>query len=168
MPLEALESLRFFQAQAPPAILGHVLGPATLDGSSRSTIGIIERMDNAFLYLPRLFHDSRRLNAARAIVRCSIYTWVKHRQKVHCEAQYIDHGVHGDAFMECFIDGIDTDMATNTRQFQSHLQNKLTAVVRNDWRKHVWFRAALKFKWDFKARLAADPTRGDPRIPAHC
>ena len=39
------------------------------------------------------------------------------------------------------------------RQFQSHLQNKLTAVVRNDWRKHVWFRAAsLKFKWDFKVQ----------------
>ena len=101
---------------------------------------------------PRLLHDSRRSNTARAIVRRSIYTWVKYWHRVHCEARYIDHSVHGDAFMECLIDGIDTDMATNTRQFQSHLQNKLTAVVRNDWRKHVWFRAALKFKWDFKAQ----------------
>ena len=77
-----------------------------------------------FSVQPCLLHDSRRSNTARAIVRHSIYTWVTHRQKVHCEARYIDHGVHGDAFMECFIDGIDTDMATNTRQFQSQFKTR--------------------------------------------
>jgi len=105
----------------------------------------------------RLLHTTHREQTAIKILRSSICTWVKRRGEAGIlEARYLapNRTLQGEGVLECIIHGIDQTMATNQRQFQSHLENRLKAVLQDNLRENKLFRnAPLKFKnYKFKVQ----------------